>query len=194
MVFPSKINAETVRQAAASVVEHQGHEALTLRGVATALGVVPNAIYRYFPSREVLLAAVAEDFIRNLTADIDDRLFSPAALALAPADRVRALFELYMRYVEARPTLYEVITLDFTAALANAPRPLAHELLWQRVIAIVEPLTGPEHAPASAVTLWGLLHGLWALRRARVLTGPKPSEVDSFAIDTFLAGLPSARR
>jgi AcrR family transcriptional regulator len=194
MVFPSKISADVILRVASTIIERDGHANLTLRGVASTLEVAPNAIYRYFASRDVLLAAVAENVMHDLTAAIEGELFSPEALSMPPIDRVRALGHLYARFFEAHPALYEIMTVDFGDALAELPQPPAHEPLWQRVLAIVEPLTGPERAPESAVALWGMLHGLWALRRARVLLGPKPSDVDAFAVDTFLAGLSTTAR
>lgn len=64
-----------------------------------------------------------------------------------------------------------------------------HELLWGQSLAIVVLLVGSRDGPAATVSLWGLLHGLWALRQAGVLGGQKPADVDAYAFDTFLSGL-----
>ena len=51
--------------AALDVVAAQGHEALSLRGVAEAVGVAHRSLYNHFSDREGLLDAVAEEgFLR----------------------------------------------------------------------------------------------------------------------------------
>ncbi len=55
-------------EAALWLVETEGTEALTLRAAARRAGVSQAAPYRHFASKEALLAAVAEDGFRAMTA------------------------------------------------------------------------------------------------------------------------------
>ena len=52
---------ETLLAAAIEVVARQGADALSLRGLAQAVGVSSAAPYRHFPDRAALLAAVAAE-------------------------------------------------------------------------------------------------------------------------------------
>ena len=193
MPYPAKTSPDAIRAAAIDLLEREGEAALTLRRLAGELGLVPNALYRYFPSREVLIAAVADEVARRLIATITDALTTREAAAgsagLQPAMRVLALAEVYAAFGEEHPALYETLTTDRTEAEAALPKPLGHDLLWELVIKTLSPLTGQEVAPAAAVTLWGLLHGLWSLQRANLLGGNKPADIAPFAIEAFLNGV-----
>lgn len=70
---------------------------------------------------------------------------------------------------------------------------LADDLLWHQCLAVVETLVGQDDAPAATVSLWGLLHGSWALRQAGVLGGIKPADIDTYAVDTFIHGMTTRR-
>src|SRR4030095_11379638 len=41
----------------------KGPEAMSMRGIATALGVAPNALYTYFPDKAAVLRAVVDRLI-----------------------------------------------------------------------------------------------------------------------------------
>lgn len=190
MAYPSKTSPEAIKAAAIGLLEREGEAALTLRRVASTLGVVPNALYRYYATRDVLVAAVADEVARRLLAAINDALDRQGQDAPRCAeDRVRTLLEVYAAFADARPALYATLMTDRPDAEAALPQPLGYELLWLRVIEVLEPLTGQADAPAAAVTLWSLLHGMWALDRANLLDGQKPKDVAGFAVNAVLKGL-----
>ena len=190
MAYPSKLNPEAIRAAAIGLLEREGEVALTLRRVADALGVVPNALYRYYTNRDVLVAAVADQAARRLLAAIDEALDWPGQDSPRRAeDRIRTLMEVYAAFAKEHPALYATLMTDRPAAEAEIPQPLGYDLLWARVIKVLEPMTGQPNAPAAAVTLWSLLHGMWALDRANLLGDQKPKDVGAFAINAVLKGL-----
>ena len=190
MAYPSKTSPEAIKAAAIGLLEREGEAALTLRRVASTLGVVPNALYRYYATRDVLVAAVADEVARRLLAAINDALDRQGQDAPRCAeDRVRTLLEVYAAFADAHPALYATLMTDRPDAEAALPQPLGYELLWLRVIEVLEPLTGQADAPAAAVTLWSLLHGMWALERANLLGGQKPKDVAGFAVSAVLKGL-----
>ncbi len=190
MAYPSKTSPEAIRAAAIGLLEREGGAALTLRRVAGLLGVVPNALYRYYATRDVLVAAVADEVARRLLAAIDEALDRPREDVPPRAEsRIRTLMEVYAAFADAHPALYATLMTDRPAAEAELPQPLGYDLLWVRVIEVLEPLTGQADAPAAAITLWSLLHGMWALDRANLLGDQKPKNVDGFAINAVLKGL-----
>jgi len=195
MVFPTKTSPEAIRAAAVGILEDEGEAALTLRRIAGILGITPNALYRYYRSRDVLIAAVADEVARRLLEAINKALDQ---LGTAPAPsaeaRVRTLMQVYAEFADAHPDLYQTLTTDRSAAEAELPRPLGYEQLWLRAVEVIEPLTGPANAIVAAMTLWSLLHGRWALNRANLLDGRKPRDIDTFAIDAFLRGLSKPKR
>ena len=195
MPYPAKTSADAIQAAAMDLLEREGDAALTLRRLARVLDLAPNALYRHFPSRKVLVAAMADEVARRLLASIKQALAGSESKTRisrrAAADRVRVLVEVYMAFADEHPALYQTLMTDMAEAEAALPEPLGHDLLWDEVIAVIAPLTGLKKAPAAAVTLWGLLHGLWELQRANLLGGKKPADVGGFGVDALIKGLTS---
>ena len=190
MAYPSKTSPEAIRAAAIGLLEREGEAALTLRRVAGVLGVVPNALYRYYATRDVLVAAVADQVAKRLLAAVNEALDRPGQDGPHRAkDRIRTLMEVYAAFAGDHPALYATLMTDRPAAEARLLHPLGYDLLWLRVIEVLEPLTGQADAPAAAVTLWSLLHGMWALDRANLLGDQTPKDASGFAINAVLKGL-----
>lgn len=198
MAYPGKTSSQAIRSAAIVLLEREGGAGLTIRGVASALGLAPNALYRHFASREALVAAIADEVARRLLAAVNARLDEPqndqglkrpGSKPPGPKRRLRVFAEVYAEFARANPDLYQTLMTDTSASEAGLPRPLGHDELWAKVIELLVPLTGAENAPAAAVTLWGLLHGIWGLERANLLGGKKPGDVSRFAVDALIKGL-----
>lgn len=75
-----------IRRVAAELLVTRGAEALTLRAIARELGITAPALYRYYPSREELLAALRRDICKRLADDL------AAQVAELPDDGVIRLF------------------------------------------------------------------------------------------------------
>lgn len=192
MAFPSKTNPQAIIAAATDLLEREGEAALTLRRVSSLLGITPNALYRYYRNRDVLVAATADEVARRILEAVD--------VAIARADeasetdveaRVRVLMVAYADFAAAHPTLYQTLITAKASAAVDLPGPQYHELLWSRVVEVLEPWASQVDAPAAAITLWSLLHGMWALKQAGRLGGSKPGDVDDFAFAALLRGLHS---
>jgi AcrR family transcriptional regulator len=188
MVYPGKIDRSLVIEAAVALVARESEQSLTLRRLAGDLGVSANALYRYFESREVLVAATADAVGQRLHAVIEEAM---AALAphLPAAERIRQLLTTYMDFAEGSPQLYSVFVTAKHEAAHHLPGPKYHELLWEQSLAIIAPLVGEDKGPAATVALWGMVHGMWSLRQAGVLGGKKPAEIDAYAFGAIIAGL-----
>ena len=95
---------QRVVEAAASLLAQGGSDAVTTRAVATAAGVQPPAIYRFFGDKDGLLEAVAEHgyatFIANKQAQppLDD-----------PVDDLRAGWDLAVEFGLTNPALYALM-------------------------------------------------------------------------------------
>ncbi|MFC4732257.1 TetR/AcrR family transcriptional regulator [Salipiger abyssi] len=188
MVYPSKIDPQIITASALSLLRREGEGALTLRRLAKELGVTANALYKYYDSLDVLRAAAADAVAQELYAAIDEGM---AALpeGTAPVSRLHRLLEIYSSFAENNPDLYRIFLDAKPAAASRLPEPHYHTLMWPQVLAVVEPLVGVEDAPAATVTLWSLLHGIWALRQANVLGGKKPEDITDYAYQAVIRGL-----
>jgi AcrR family transcriptional regulator len=91
--------------AAFTHVEQQGVATLSLREVARAAGVSHAAPYRHFPSREALVAAMAEEGFARLQKMLADASRGDGD-ALA---RFRAQGEAFIRFASLHPAHYRVM-------------------------------------------------------------------------------------
>jgi AcrR family transcriptional regulator len=91
-------------EAALVLVQREGVEALTLRGVARRAGVSPAAPYRHFADKRALLAAVAEEGFRLLATALRE-----AGGAEDPRERFRARGRAYVGFATAHPSHFRVM-------------------------------------------------------------------------------------
>lgn len=92
--------------AALSLVEREGAQALTLRAAARRAGVSQAAPYRHFQNKEALLAAVAEEGFRAMTAAMQR---AAAPHAGDPLGRLRARGMAYIDFATSHPAHFRVM-------------------------------------------------------------------------------------
>ncbi len=66
-----KFDAQIALEAALKLLDEVGVEKVTMRALATALGVQAPSLYYYYQSRQALLDAIAETIARSAMEDID---------------------------------------------------------------------------------------------------------------------------
>lgn len=92
------VTAELVVDAALSIIDGEGLEALTMRRLARDLGVEPVTVYRQLPNKQAILAAVAERLWSGSGSPADATGPPEAATARSAPDegpwrdRVRAMW------------------------------------------------------------------------------------------------------
>jgi AcrR family transcriptional regulator len=117
-------------EAAAGIVAEEGIEALSLHRLARELGYVPAALYRYFDSKDALIAALQRRAITALHADFrlaseraskvaEQRALGPKARAL---HAVLAAARFYLALPEAAPEHFRLVS-----TLLADPRPLVSD-------------------------------------------------------------------
>jgi AcrR family transcriptional regulator len=104
------LDTERVVDAAASIADAEGLDAVTLARVAGGLGVRAPSLYNHVDGRAGLLRALALRGVRQLTATLRD-----AAVGRSGADALAATARAYRAYASAHPGLY--------AASVAAPHP-----------------------------------------------------------------------
>ena len=90
---------------ALELIEQEGAACLSLRAAARRVGVSAAAPYRHFPSREALLAAVAEEGFRLLGEEIAGAI----AAHDEPARRLGEAGIAYVLFAAAYPSRYQVM-------------------------------------------------------------------------------------
>jgi TetR/AcrR family transcriptional regulator, tetracycline repressor protein len=92
---PARLTKGAVVDRALQLADAVGLDALTIRKLATELGVTPMALYWHFRSKDELLEGLAERIWSEIDADVD-----PEAGWL---DQLRALLESLLRVLRSHP-------------------------------------------------------------------------------------------
>ncbi len=132
---------DEILDVAVAVLEEEGPDALTMRELATRMGIQAPSLYKHIRDKDDIIAGLQERALIDMAGHLATA--DPGLAALAGA---------YRSWARAHPQLYELATR----------RPLARERLDPGVEAaaaapIVAAASGDEHL---ARALWALAHGL----------------------------------
>jgi AcrR family transcriptional regulator len=97
----SEATADRITSAALRIFEKDGAEAVSMRRVASAVGITPMAIYRHFEDREALLNAIADGGFEDLAA----RFKGPQGKS--SIEHIENLTSGYLDFALTRPRLFE---------------------------------------------------------------------------------------
>ncbi len=157
---------EACIQEALAIVETSGVEQLSLREVARRLGVSHQAPYKYFPSRDHILAEIVARAFDAFARYLDER--PPTG---NPRDDLRTMARAYLRYARGNPLHYRLMfatPLPDPSAHPDMLRKAKHALsllsdgLRRRSEARGEPAADARTA-LDALFAWSTLHGLASL-------------------------------
>ena len=98
---------EQILATAAELFAHRGFHGVSIDELGAAVGVSGPALYRYFASREELMAALVTDSFDDL-ADTLTQVASVAA-GQAPEDRLRAVAHGFRGWAVAAPHRYRLV-------------------------------------------------------------------------------------
>ncbi|CAN5633108.1 TetR/AcrR family transcriptional regulator [soil metagenome] len=186
MALPSDrsvLTRDAIMAAAREVIATSGLEALSLRRLATGLGVTAPALYAHVTDKEDLLRALA-------TAEFDVLLARFAAVDEAdPVARIRAHSRAYVAHARASPELFQVMFL-FPPDLGAADLPEGMELpgatqAFSAAFGAVEEAAGSgalaiDDPLLAALTLWSAMHGVATVLQLGL---DLPAEVEEALID-----------
>lgn len=152
-------------------------EAITLKALATRLGVSQPAPYRHFASREALLQAVAEDGFRRFHEALEAARSEGSAL-----ERIERSSLAYIRFGQGNRGVYRLMFASQIVHTASPDSPLARgaSAAFGALLASVSTHVPPERARAVAVWVWSTLHGIVMLDSEGLLAGPtdKPLSIE----------------
>jgi AcrR family transcriptional regulator len=112
---PALTRRERLRAEVLDEIRRHGYEqiaaggptALSLNGIAKAMGMSGPALYRYFGSRDELLATLVTESYEDLAQTLEQ---AASAVASAPAeDRLRAALGAYRAWARASPHRYRLV-------------------------------------------------------------------------------------
>lgn len=181
--------AEQIAVAAADLVERKGHHALSMRELATRLGVTEPALYRHYPGRDGILAEVALRGLARFIATIEGAV----ARANDPFEAVLAFGQAYVRFAAENPGWFRLqFSRAWTEQVGRLPgvraRMEAGEAERQRFLArLTRALPAGDRRAADLYRLvWGTAHGLATLVVERVFQLVRTDEERIAAADEAL--------
>lgn len=139
------------------VLESVNPDQLSLREIARRVGVSATAIYRHFPDKDALCAALANEGYARLGA---------AQLVAAQAGGAKgfsASGQAYVHFAIANPALFRLMFVATPIGMhpdAPAPHGSPAWLLEHGIAEIMGEGTTPEARFAAMLRAWSLVHGL----------------------------------
>lgn len=169
----------------------QGAAAVTMRGVAARVGVTPMALYRYFASREELLAALVAQghatFLRYLNRALHED---------TPRDRLDAAGEQYLRFALEHPQSYAVMFMERDVPVGRAAEAGEGVATFRFLVDRIRDCAAAgvlqvADAEDAALVVWAHVHGLVSLFLAGKLELAEREFTELYrrSIDALLRGL-----
>jgi AcrR family transcriptional regulator len=190
---------ETVRRAildaARDLFVDEGFNNVSIRKIAEKIEYSPAAIYSYFPSKDDIFFALAEEGFELLHGDRDQR---KALDALPPLARLRQIFWRLYQYSEEHPQYFALMFVDRSVPRISreyerfaSAREIKEHLLAQIDECIK---AGALPATVSPMAVLRILHvsllGVAVLRLSeRLGPGEDASQLAQDVLDTTIAGL-----
>ena len=161
---------EDLIAAAMTIIEAQGGEQVSLRGVARRVGIAATSVYLHFPDVDHLLAAVMQRCFEGLTAATTEA----ASQAAGPVDELRRRCRAYCNFALEHPRLYQVMFQDNLPAVLSAdPAATPGRQSFANLVATVRQCLESGAAPPHddpfrlASLIWTAEHGIVLARMAR---------------------------
>jgi AcrR family transcriptional regulator len=157
---------ERLLEAGKALLATRGPEELSLREVARACGVSHNAPYRHFKNKEELLAALAEQGYRQMSAECLMRL-------KAGAPQFEAVGEGYLAFCENEPSLIKLMLGHWIENYEPYPslKQAAEEVFSMLTASIdeIQPSLEADQKVRIAVLFWAMAQGLAQFRSEHVI-------------------------
>lgn len=98
--------AQKIATAARNLLDTEGADAVTMRRVASAVGITAMAVYRHYPDRAGLLNALADAGFEELAARLAAKRFSGDI-----EQRLTKVLDLFLDHALQNPRLFELMFL-----------------------------------------------------------------------------------
>ena len=164
----NKNTADRIARVALAILEQEGPEAVSMRRVASAVGITPMAIYHHFSDREALLNTVTDREFAKLLSHIQAHPLNGSL-----ENRVIAVMEGYVDYSFKQPRVFDYVfsrvrsdarkyPQDFRARRSPTLNPIADMLAGE----MEKGLLKQDDVWEVAFALWAHIHGYVMLYRA----------------------------
>lgn len=159
----AKMRARILEAARERFLE-EGLDGLSMRGIASRVGVSSMTLYLYYESRQDIVRHITIDGFKNLNAAVEK-----AVEGAKPADKLKTLVSSYLEWAGKNTrwysAMYGYLSDDFAVApedpLLAGPSNVVGEHIKKHFLAAGHSEAG---AAKHSTFLWGALHGIAALQ------------------------------
>lgn len=106
-----------IATAARRLLDKDGADAVTMRRVASAVGITPMAIYRHYTDRSALLNELADAGFEELAARLSRARYSGSI-----EERLLRMADIYLDHALDNPRLFELMFLERRPGARRFPR------------------------------------------------------------------------
>jgi AcrR family transcriptional regulator len=186
MAHPKLLSSSDILKTAVHLVEHGDADGLSLRAVAAELGVKAPSLYRYFPDKDALEVAVAEEILTVMLGELR------TASVTGDADsRFRTMTDTYLRFARDRFPLYAFVMQNRHPERYGSG---AGKAVWNLLLEAASGVSGqPDDTPAAVAT-WAFLHGYATLEHSGAFGPSGPKGGLERGIEAFLRSFGSSTR
>ena len=186
--------ARAILDAARELFVTHGYHEVSIRKIAERIEYSPAAIYSYFPSKDDIFFALAEEGFRLLFKYGE----TPLPQSDDPAERLRAMFLRYYQFSKEHPEYFALMFLDRSVPRISRDwerfgfvSEMKHDMIDRIRQAIDAGACPPDTAPQTVFRLLlTAVHGAAALNLCdRLAPGEDADVLARATIDTVLIGL-----
>ncbi|HET9089910.1 MAG TPA: TetR/AcrR family transcriptional regulator [Acidimicrobiales bacterium] len=157
--FASAHRRDQLVAAAARLFAERGFHGVSIEEIGASVGISGPAVYKHFPSKDAVLAALLVGVSRDLLEEGRRRV----ADAPTPDDALERLLAFHADFTLARPELIRVQDRDLGNLSAGEARRVrrfqrAYVELWVEVLVRVEPSLDLDEARTRIHAVFGLLN------------------------------------
>lgn len=160
---PPVVQRQAILEQSRELLIREGFANLSMRRIASRLGLSATALYRHFQGKDDLLLALIEQSVDRLMYELN----VAASGTEDAADRLRAICERYVRFALDRPQEYEIMFLVRPEEMPRYPKEKfrrvreAYDLLAEAIRRGVRQGTLAEEEPdLAAYAIWAQMHGV----------------------------------
>lgn len=186
---------EAILDAAMGILATEGPDALTMPRLAVTADAAVGALYRYFPSKDALVAALQ----RRALAAFRERLTRAIADESHPVDQIRAVASAWWSFQAAEPASFVLLDAAISSPHRVLDDPLAAEVdaevraVLAEVATVVaraeaEGFLAPGDATLRAYALWAAVHGAAHFRKRDPIAAVGSGAIRKEVVSALLAG------
>lgn len=161
-----------VLDAALDLFDREGYPGVSMRAIAERVGLTVGALYRYFPSKESVFDAIAEEGFARLLKLVEALPEAP------PLERLHAQGIAYLSFAAEEPRLYRImfLTPETTPSARKAERTDVGKRSFFAIVRHVEAaqaegaIPADVHAITAAHACWAAWHGAAAIEAMGMAT------------------------